>query len=212
MVLISMSYHVTVMSLCEIFGSQAPPAAEIDAIHSFQPQKLTSAAMESVGSLVLLYRASHGWKSMPVVMMHYFVIVGVYSIHRLQARNAADGRPENQHKWVQVLAASVSGLWHMNLSWPFCRFFLRTIQLVLKSSNISDVPSEVLNIFRDIDSRIWTPTTAKSLSSVYIIHQLPDRKLSEERLGTSPSRSPSRVADTECVEDVINALDSVSIA
>lgn len=193
----SMSYHITIMSLCKIFGPQAPPAE----CHIIQLQKLTASALELVGSLVLIYRASHGWKSMPVVMMHYFVITGMHFLHRLQAIN------ENQHKWAQVLAANVSGLWHMHLSWPFYRFFPKDYTACSQVVEHLRHPGGSRDYFGEIDSRIWTPTTAKSLSSAYIIHQLP----AEESGGTGPS-SPSRVVDTECVEDVINALDSFSVS
>lgn len=71
---------------------------------------------------------------------------------------------------------------------------------------MSTVPPEVSTILSEMNSRVWTATTAKSLSSAYIIHQLPDARPGGARA------SPSRVADTECVEDVISTLDNVSIS
>lgn len=203
-----MSYHITVLYLCEIFGSLAPPAAESGGLRLVQPKELALSAIESVASLILLYRATHGWKSMPVVMMHYLVIVAVHSVDRLKIlSNSDDGEPANQHRWRKVLATCVSGLWYMNTSWPFCRFFLRAIQHVLQSSGLSDVPPDVETIFGELDSKVWTPTTAKSLSSGYMIHQLPDSMLSEEGGGVNQSRA----TDTY-IGDMISALDSVSIA
>ena len=95
----------------------------------------------------------------------------------------------------------------MHLAWPFCRLFLKTIQLVLRSSNLSNAPPEVLTIFNEMDSNVWTSTTAEPLSSAYMIHQLPDRL----SLDGSQGIDWSQITDSECVEDIINTLDRVSI-
>lgn len=170
-----MSYFTTVIFLCETFGSSSPPAADETELGKqdlrfFQPRTFVHSAMDSLGSLILRYRDIHGWKSIPVVMMHYLVVAGVYSVHRLQS-----DEPKGTTNWEQILTACVSGLLHMSLGWPFCYFLLRTIQLVVRSSPGVVVPAEVSAIFDEIDSKIWAPAMPKSLPSTYIIHQLPDR-------------------------------------
>lgn len=201
-----MFYHFTIMSLCEIFGSASAPAEEQEST-SFQPRKLVYSAMDSLGSLILLYRGYHGWKSMPAVMMHYLVIAGMHSVLRLRStkgeREAQAHETANHDKWRDILAACVSGLWHMSLGWPVCRFFLRSIQFVVRSSDDVRLALEVSAIFTEMDSKFRTPGKARPLLSGYIVHQMPDRLPLEGR--------PIRLGNTENLEDVIRALDSLSL-
>lgn len=200
-----MSYDTTVIFLCETFGSSSPPAADETELGKpdlryFQPQTLIHSAMDSLGGLILCYRDTHG-KSMPVVMLHYLVVAGVYSLHRLQPNE-----PKGARKWGQILTACVSGLLHMSLRWPLCHFLLRTIQLLVRSSPGVVVPDEVSAIFDEIDSKIWTPGTTKSLLSTYILHQVPDRVPVERATGPRPSRR----GRTEALKDVIMSLDNLA--
>lgn len=88
--------------------------------------------MESIRTLILLYRACHGWKSIPVVMMYYFLVIGVHAASRLECE-----------KWREILVSYMTGLWHMSLVWQLCYVFLRTFKLVLSSVAPELVPEEV---------------------------------------------------------------------
>lgn len=197
-----MSYYITIVFLCEMFGSSLPPAGP--EVASFQPQRLIHSAMESLGSLILLYRGTHGWKSIPPIVMHYFIVTGVHAVHRLDP-NSDDESAEANSRWADILTACVSGLWHMGLAWPICLFFLRTTQLIAKSTPGVVIPPEVRTIFNEMDSKVWTPTMAKSLSSMYVVHQVPDQLLP----GNNRDPSPSRVGNTDKLEDLITSLDDL---
>ncbi|KAL2834147.1 hypothetical protein BJY01DRAFT_224420 [Aspergillus pseudoustus] len=168
-------YHATTVSLCEIFlqnQSSAPPQP-----HRFDPTPIKCQSLDTIGSLVLLFKHCHGWKSIPIVMLHYFCVAGIHAVSKLHPRDP---------KWGLVLESSVVGLWHMSLGWGrLCKAFLRTIDLVLKarirgqgggSEELpSLVPPKVEAIFKQMSGSgsFWTETDAAALSAGYIVHHVP---------------------------------------
>lgn len=200
-----MSYYAAITFLCEIFSltALAEPNSEIHKTHSFHPQTIIYSSMDSLGSLILLYHSNHSWKSLPMVMISYLTLAGVHSISRLIQQTSNTESSNTKDTWTNIFTACVSGLWHMSPSWPLCRFLLRMIQLLVKSSTSSTttvtVPAEVRAIFVEIDSGIWTAELAKSLPSEYVVHQLPGH------LGSRVCGS----ADT--LENVLMALEDSSV-
>lgn len=140
---------------------------------NFNPNKILEEAMESMGTLILLYRACHGWKSIPVVMMHYFLVVGVHAASRLECE-----------KWREILVSCVAGLWHMSLVWRLCRAFLRTFELVLSSVAPELVPEEVRSILDEHHAKFWTRGELESLAANYVVHHYPKRQLEEGNSGS----------------------------
>ncbi|KAL3454949.1 hypothetical protein BJX64DRAFT_273219 [Aspergillus heterothallicus] len=170
-------YHATTVSLCEIFlqnQSSSPPPHPPP---RFDPEPIKCQSLDTIGSLVLLFKHSHGWKSIPIVMLHYFCVAGIHAVSKLHPR---------EPKWGLVLESAVVGLWHMSLGWGrLCKAFLRTIDLVLKTrmrgagggSKVqpSLVPPKVKAIFEQMSGSggLWTNADAAALSAGYIVHHVP---------------------------------------
>ncbi|KAL2809643.1 hypothetical protein BJX63DRAFT_404927 [Aspergillus granulosus] len=171
-------YHATTVSLCEIFlqnqsspPSQPPPR--------FDPEFIKSRSLDAIGSIVLLFKHCHGWKSIPIVMLHYFCIAGIHAVSKLHPR---------EPKWSLVLESSVVGLWHMSLGWGrLCKAFLRMIYLVLQrrdkgrggglAEQPSLVPPRVEAIFKQMSGSgsgsLWTEADTAALSAGYIVYHVP---------------------------------------
>lgn len=163
----------------------------------FSPQDVKSQAMEALGSLVLLYKHHHGFKSNPIVMLHYFCVAGVHAISQLRV---------NRPKWSMVLESSVVGLWYMSLGWGrLCVAFLRTIQLVFKSAQIDPkwVPPKVLQIFHQLDQNLWTARDISSLAADYVVLHIPDHLGEQNRAGAGYR--------SEGLEALINSLDNMTV-
>lgn len=149
--------------------------------------------MESIGSLVLLSKHRYGWKSIPIVMLHYFCVAGVHATSRLD---------ENNPKWTLVLESCVVGLWHMSLGWGrLCKAFLRTIELVLKSNNPDPelIPIKVVAIFKHLNNDLWSATDLASLSADYVVQQVA-RKV---------NISSTRAVSVQTVEALIRAMENL---
>ncbi|KAI9041822.1 putative C6 transcription factor [Aspergillus affinis] len=186
-------YQATLVSLCGIYLTNfdsVPPDARWD------PLAVKDQAMNTIGSLVLLYRHNHGWKSVPIVMLHYFCLAGVDSISKLHPQ---------EPKWGLVLESCVVGLWHMSLGWGrLCTAFLRTIELVLKATRPepSLVPPKVHAIFQQLNSSRWTTKDVSSLAADYIVHHVPNAA------GTPSNTNAGPRAQT--LESLILSLEGLS--
>ena len=148
--------------------------------------------METIGSLILIFKHRHGWKSIPIVMLHYFCLAGVHATSQLDGHNP---------KWALVLESCVVGLWHMSLGWGrLCKAFLRTIELVLKSNDPdpSLVPIKVTSIFKHLNSDMWSATDVASLSADYVV-----QRVSKANVPTAGSVSH------QTVEDLIRAMENL---
>ncbi|GAA90911.1 C6 transcription factor [Aspergillus luchuensis IFO 4308] len=132
----------------------------------FDPQRVLGEAMDSIATLILLYRVSHGWKSIPVMMVHYFMVAGVHAASHLESS-----------KWREVLVSCVSGLWHMGLVWRVCRPFLRTIQLVLQSKDETLIPIEAVSILREFNEKVWNQNEVNALAANYVVQHHPSQTL-----------------------------------
>ncbi|GAQ47086.1 C6 transcription factor [Aspergillus niger] len=129
-------------------------------------RRILGEAMDSIATLILLYRVSHGWKSIPVMMVHYFMVAGVHAASHLESS-----------KWREVLVSCVSGLWHMGLVWRICRPFLRTIQLVLQSKDETLIPIEAVSILKEFNERVWNQNEVKALAANYVVQHHPSQTL-----------------------------------
>ncbi|KAJ5757223.1 uncharacterized protein N7511_007405 [Penicillium nucicola] len=162
-------YHqATLISLSTLFTTKVNPTADLTD-HPIDFDHVKFEAMETLGSLILVFKHRHGWKSIPIVMLHYFCLGGVHATTQLDAHNP---------KWALVLEGCVVGLWHMSLGWGrLCKAFLRTIELVLKSSDPepSLVPTKVTAIFKHLNSDMWSATDVASLSADYIVQRVPSK-------------------------------------
>ncbi|KAB8229840.1 putative C6 transcription factor [Aspergillus alliaceus] len=192
-------YHATIASLCQIFcANLSSTGGEIPNPETFDPYTIMSQALDTMGSLILLFKRCHGWKSLPVVMLHYFCVAGVHSISKLNLEDL---------KWSYVLEDCVVGLWHMSLGWGrLCTAFLRTIELVLNQSkpDPSLVPPRVAEIFRNMNKGdLWTVTDISSLAADYIVHHVPTRHLSQA--------NPWSAFKSQGLQNLINDMDNLSI-
>lgn len=187
-----MYYHMTVVNLCGLFVSRDSSTTTDVLIQAtnFDPRKTLDEAMDALATLILLYRVCHGWKSMPVVMVHYFVVAGVHAASHLDSS-----------KWREVLVSCVSGLWHMGLVWRVSRAFLRTIQLVLQSADATLIPGEAASILKEFDEKVWNQNEVKSLAANYVVHHHPSRTLALD---------PSNNFQGEGLEKLIRAFDRLS--
>jgi hypothetical protein len=155
--------------------------------------QVKSDAMETIGSLILLFKHRHGWKSVPIVMLHYYCLAGVHGASRLDAHDP---------KWALVLESCVIGLWHMSLGWGrLSKAFLRTIELVLKFNDPDPalIPMKVVAIFKHLNTDLWSATDVASLSADYVVHQV------SRRINTSNARA----ASSQTVEDLIRAMENL---
>ncbi|PYI23472.1 hypothetical protein BO99DRAFT_428764 [Aspergillus violaceofuscus CBS 115571] len=155
-------YHMTVVNLCGLFNSREATTTKetIIAVTQFDPQQVLEDAMDAMATIILMYRVCHGWKSIPVVMVHYFFVIGLHAASNLRSS-----------KWREVLVSCVSGLWHMGLAWRICRPFLRTIQLVLSTgADETLIPVEAQSILREFNEKLWTQQEVQSVSANYVVH------------------------------------------
>jgi hypothetical protein len=162
-----MYYQATVVALCQIFSLNADPTSNYPHYPDFDTESIKLQSLDTLGSLVLLFQASHGLKSVPIVMLHYFLVGGMHAISQL--------RPMD-FKWSFVLEACVVGLWHLSLGWGrMCTAFLRTIELILEATKPDPtlVPPKVTAVLRLLKSNLWTATDVTSLSADYVVHHVP---------------------------------------
>ncbi|OOF90560.1 hypothetical protein ASPCADRAFT_400774 [Aspergillus carbonarius ITEM 5010] len=146
-----------VINLCGAFISCRTKSTKdtLAAVTNFDPQQILEAAMDSMGALILTYCACQGWKSIPVIMLHYFLLVRIHAASRLELP-----------KWREILVTCAAGLWHMSLTWRVSRAFLRTIELVLNSNaDIADIPKEAQSILEEHHEKIWTRDEVDQLAS-----------------------------------------------
>ncbi|RAL00137.1 uncharacterized protein BO80DRAFT_383878 [Aspergillus ibericus CBS 121593] len=187
-----MYYHMTVVSLCGLFVSRdsTTPTDVLIQATNFDPQKLLGDAMDAIATLILLYRVCHGWKSIPLVMMHYFVVAGVHAASHLESS-----------KWREVLVSCVSGLWHMGLVWRVSRAFLRTVQLVLQSADQTLIPAEAVSILKEFGEKVWNQNEVNSLAADYVVYHHPKRTLALDQGNNFQG---------EKLEKLIRAFDQLS--
>ncbi|GIJ87134.1 hypothetical protein Asppvi_006038 [Aspergillus pseudoviridinutans] len=162
----------------------------------FDPWTVKSRALDAVGSLILRYKQHHGWKSIPIVFLHYFCLAGVHAISQIKPQ---------EPKWSLILESCVVGLWHMSLGWGrLCTAFLRTIELVLKASKPGEslIPTKVAVIFEQLDTTLWSATDISSLSADYVVHHVPTRTI-ESAAGSE--------FKAEGLENLIRSMDHLSI-
>ncbi|PWY80784.1 hypothetical protein BO94DRAFT_625925 [Aspergillus sclerotioniger CBS 115572] len=184
-------YHATVVNLCGPFISRRSNISKksLAAFTNFDPRKILGETMDSMGALVLIYRACHGWKSVPVAMSHYFFMAGIHAASHLELS-----------RWREILVTCVAGLWHMSLTWRLSRAFLRTIELVLNSSaDATYIPKQVQSILREHHEKVWTRVEVDGLGANYVVHHYLNLEL-EAGSGNGPFHG-------ESLETVIRAFD-----
>ncbi|RAL10288.1 putative C6 transcription factor [Aspergillus homomorphus CBS 101889] len=194
--ILHMYYHATVVSLCELFNLYSD-STNTPINTEFDTQGLKLQAMSAIGSLILLFQTCHGFKSLPVVMLHYFCAAGVHSISQL--------RPQDP-KWSLVLESCVVGLWHMSLGWGrLCTAFLRTIELVLKATkpDVSLISPKVRAVMQQLNTNRWTATDVKSLAADYVVYHVPNSK------GQGAAAGPQHQAHG--LQSLIYAMDEHSL-
>ncbi|RHZ68422.1 hypothetical protein CDV55_104398 [Aspergillus turcosus] len=190
-------FQATLVFLTDIFILYSKVTRNDESnLSRFDPWTVKSQALDAVGSLILRYKQRHGWKSIPIVFLHYFCVAGVHSVSQLEAQAP---------KWSLILESCVVGLWHMSLGWGrLCTAFLRTIELVLKGSKLDEslIPTKVTVIFEQLDTALWTATDISSLSADYVVHHVPVRA-SESAAGSE--------FKAEGLEDLIRSMDHLSM-
>ncbi|KAL4811064.1 hypothetical protein BDV18DRAFT_155674 [Aspergillus unguis] len=195
-------YQATILSLCEIFLLNASTSSPTPKPSIFSPTVIKPLTLDSLATLILLYKSTHGFKSIPVVMLHYFCLGGIHSIPKL----SPDGS-----KWSLVLECSVLGLWYMSLGWGrLCRAFLRTIDLVLKASKPDErlVPDKVRSILSQLNGHLWTENDTEALAADYVVYHVP---------GTGPLKSNKGSGELEgkgahALQDLLLAMEGLDVA
>lgn len=171
--------------------TKSAPTLDSDGdVNKVDYENVKDQAMETIGSLILLFKHRHGWKSVPIVMLHYFCLGGVHATSRLDAIDL---------KWTLVLESCVVGLWHMSLGWGrLCKAFLRTIELVLKSNapEPSLIPTKVAAIFKHLNTDLWSVKDIDSLSADYFVQRV------------SKKVNPSAVSG-QTLEALIRAMENL---
>jgi hypothetical protein len=177
-----------------------PPLESTSTSHT-DFESIKENAMETIGSLILLFKHRHGWKSIPIVMLHYFCLGGVHATSRLST---------HEPKWTLVLESCVVGLWHMSLGWGrLCKAFLRTIELVLKSHDPDPtlIPLRVVAIFKHLNSDLWSAKDSASLSADYVVQRV------ARSVSPSPSSDPATATATadsgQTLESLIRAMENL---
>lgn len=160
-----MYYQCTVINLCDIFEPHTTkqPLAQSD----FDPFSIKSHAVEAIGSLILFYKHFHGWKSVPIVMLHYLCVAGIHAIARLSP---------SEMKWMNVLESSVLGLWNMAIGWGrLGKAFLKIIGFFLRAQKVDNdrITPKTAAIMGQLDGAYWTATDAASLAADYVVHSVP---------------------------------------
>ncbi|KAL4920372.1 hypothetical protein BDW62DRAFT_16515 [Aspergillus aurantiobrunneus] len=180
-------YQTTIVSLCEVFllNTTSPPTPRTPNSQPhpspFTPTHTKSLALTQISTLILLYKSHHGYKSIPIVMLHYFCVAAIHSISKLSP---------HENKWGLVLETAAVGLWHMSLGWGrLCKAFLRTIDLVLKAKKPDPrlVPPKVAAICAQIGGGLWTGLDTEALVADYMVLQVPGDLGVEARAGDGPN-------------------------
>jgi len=89
----------------------------------------------------------------------------------------------------------------MSLGWGrLCKAFLRTIELVLKSSDPDPtlIPIKVVAIFKHLNSDLWSATDVASLSADYVVQRVTKR--------VSPSAT---AVSGQALEALIRAMENL---
>lgn len=195
----SLHYYASIVNLCELFDSHPLDVSCVDPAKEyplFDPHQHLLDAMDAMASLVLLYRACHGWDYVSCILEHYLCLVGVHAATKLHTSGP----------WLDILSACISGLWHMSRSWRLARSLLRAIAFVLKSSpdSLAVLPVDVLNMLQQFEGEVWSNEEIASLSANYVVHRVPDH--------LSPPDRHVRGGRAEGIENLILMLESTNIS
>lgn len=172
----SLHYYGTIVNLCELFDSHPLDVSCVDPTKEyplFDPHQHLLDAMDAMASLILLYRACHGWDYVSCIIEHYLCLVGIHAATKVHINGP----------WLDILSTCISGLWQMSRSWRLARPLLRAIAYVLKSSpdTSSLLPVEVLKILQQFEGEVWSKEEIASLSANYVVHRVPEYLASADR-------------------------------
>ncbi|OOQ85524.1 putative C6 transcription factor [Penicillium brasilianum] len=191
-----MYYQCTVINICDVFEalsiSQPEGRPELDAAG------IKSGAVEILGSLILLYKHFHGWKSVPIVMLHYLCVAGIHAIARLSP---------SEMKWMKVLESSVLGLWNMAIGWGrLGKAFLKILAFLLRARKVGNdyITPKTAAIMDQLDGAYWTATDAASLAADYVVHSVPSD------LTSTPS-DIGREVTAQSVNELIKAAQQLAL-
>lgn len=191
-----MYYQCTVISLCDVFETLSikQPEGKPD----FDTAAIKSSAVEVLGSLILLYKHFHGWKSVPIVMLHYLCVAGIHAIARLSP---------SEMKWMKVLESSVLGLWNMAIGWGrLGKAFLKIIAFLLRARKVENdyITPKTAAIMDQLDGAYWTATDAASLAADYVVHSVPSD------LTSTPSDTGHEVT-AQSLGELIKAAEQLTL-
>ena len=169
-----------------------------DRLSDFDPAQVKSDAVDAVGSLILVYRHFHGFRSVPIVMLHYLCVGAVHAVARLTPTDM---------KWPRVLESCVLGLWNLAIGWGrLGKAFLKIITGLLKAKKVDSelITPKTTAIIERLDGAYWTATDVASLAADYVVHSIPP--------GLSPAGSftGSKYA-AQSVDSLIKATHNFSI-
>jgi hypothetical protein len=191
-----MYYQCTVINICDVFEtlsiSQPEGRPEIDTAG------IKSGAVEILGSLILLYKHFHGWKSVPIVMLHYLCVAGIHAIARLSPSGM---------KWMKVLESSVLGLWNIAIGWGrLGKAFLKILAFLLRARKVENdyITPKTAAIMDQLDGAYWTATDAASLAADYVVHSVPSDL-------TSIPSDTCREVTAQSVNELIKAVQQLAL-
>lgn len=191
-----MYYHCTVMALCDMFGGHY--MNQPDGQSDFDLVGIKSQAVEALGALILLYKHFHGFKSVPIVMLHYLCVGGINAIARLGPSDM---------KWMNVLESCVLGLWNLAIGWGrLGKAFLKIIAFLLRARNVEKerITPRTAAIMDQLDGAYWTATDAASLAADYVVPAV----TSDLTLATTGA---GREVTAQSVEDLIKAAEQLTL-
>ncbi|KAJ5489106.1 hypothetical protein N7539_003996 [Penicillium diatomitis] len=194
-----MTYQCTMISLCDIFEGYS--IEQSHGYSDFDPALSRNAAIEAHCSILLLYKHFHGWKSVPIVMLHFSCVAGIHAITRIGSPGCDD------LKWTRVLESSVVGLWNMAVSWGrLGKAFLRLIAFMLKSQSIrkEQITKNTSAIMDQLDGTYWTATDTASLAADYVVYSIASNS------PASPDGTGKRLTP-QSIEEMIKAAEQLTL-
>lgn len=191
-----MYYYTTTIALCDTFETHS--ATRPDEQSEFNLAGTKTQAVEALGSLILLYKHFHGFKSVPIVMLHYLCVGGINAIARLGPSDM---------KWMKVLESCALGLWNMAIGWGrLGKAFLKIIAFLIKARKVEKehITPRTAAIMDQLDGAYWNATDAASLAADYVVPAV--------RSDLTPAATGLGLEVTaRSVEDLIKAAEQLTL-
>lgn len=124
--------------------------------------RLSYNAKIALREIILLYKATFGWRSAPSFINHPLIYTAHIAIPYMK---------QGDVRWSLCFDTCVSGLWHISFVFAICRYLLRALEHLLGEAGISlaDLPSDAAKTLKYFRTRVWKSELQESLQSQYCI-------------------------------------------